>query len=80
MWLADHEAPACKIRGPVEAEITKTLAKEDKARQRFNDAMRTPRYQHLMQLLRGWKSTAPLTDAADDKGKTAVKYVKEAKR
>jgi CHAD domain-containing protein len=75
------ELPAEQIRGPVEAEITKTLAtEEDKARQRFNDAMRTPRYQHLMQPLRGWKSTAPLTDAADDKGKTAVKYVKEAKR
>ena len=50
------------------------LPGQDDATQRLNDAMRTPRYQHLMQLLRSWKMAPPLTDAADDKGKTATKY------
>jgi CHAD domain-containing protein len=73
------ELPAEQVRGPVEAEITKTLATEqDNATQLLNDAMRTPRYQHLMQLLRGWKSAPPLTDAAESKGTTGVTYVKEA--
>jgi CHAD domain-containing protein len=74
------ELPAEQIRGPVEAEITKALATErDNATQRLSDAMRTPRYQDLMQLLRVWKIEPPLTDAAGGKNKTAVKYVKKAK-
>jgi CHAD domain-containing protein len=75
------ELPTEQIRGPVEAEITKTLATEqDNATQRLNDAMRTTRYQQLIELLRGWKGAPPLTDAANAKDKTAVKYVKEVKR
>jgi CHAD domain-containing protein len=75
------ELPTEQVRGPVEAEITKTLATErDNATQRLNDAMRTSRYQHLMQLLRSWKTAPPLTDAAEGKGKTAAKYVKAAKQ
>jgi CHAD domain-containing protein len=42
--------------------------------------MRTRRYQHLVQLLRAWKTAPPFTDAAAGKNKTAVKYVEEAKR
>ncbi len=73
--------PPEHVRGPVEAEITKTLAKErDDATQRLSAAMRTRRYQHLMQLLRGWKTAPPFTDAAASKDKTAVRYVEEAKR
>jgi inorganic triphosphatase YgiF len=50
------DLPPEQVRGPVEAEITKTLAKErDDGLQRLNAAMRTRRYQHLVQLLRGWK-------------------------
>jgi len=64
----------------VEAEITKTLAKErDDATQRLNAAMRTRRYQDLVQLLGGWKTTPPFTAAAARKDKTAVKYVEQAK-
>ena len=75
------ELPADQVRGPVEAEITKILATEkDNATQRLNQAMRTPRYEHLMQLLRGWKTAPPLTDAADGDDKTAVSYVKRARR
>jgi CHAD domain-containing protein len=75
------DLPPEHVRGPVEAEITKTLAKErDDAIQRLNVAMRTRRYQHLMQLLRVWKTAPPFTDAAASKEKTAVKYVKDAKR
>ena len=75
------ELPPEQVRGPVEAEITKSLATErDVALQRLNEAMGTRRYQHLMQLLRGWKAAPPLTDAADKKTKAAVRYVEKAKR
>ena len=75
------DLPVDQVRGPVEAEITKTLATErDDAIQRLNKAMRTPRYQHLMQLLRGWKTAPPLTDAAGEKDRVAVKYVEKAQR
>jgi CHAD domain-containing protein len=73
--------PPEQVRGPVEAEITKTLATErDNATQQLGEAMRTARYQHLVHLLRGWKTAPPLTDAANGADKTAVKYVKKAKR
>jgi CHAD domain-containing protein len=73
------DLPPEQVRGTVEAEITKTLAKErDDAIQRLNAAMRTRRYQRLVQLLGGWKTTPPFTAAAR-KDKTAVKYVKRAK-
>ena len=75
------DLPPEQVRGPVAAEITKTLATErDDATQRLNEAMRTPRYQHLMQLLRSWKTAPPLSDAADAEDKTAAKYVNKAKR
>jgi CHAD domain-containing protein len=75
------DLPPDHVRGPVEAEITKALAKErDDATQRLNAAMRARRYQHLMQLLRGWKSAPPLDDAAHRPDTAAVKYVKMAKR
>jgi CHAD domain-containing protein len=49
-----------QVRGPVEAEITKALVTgRDGAIQRLNEAMRTRRYQHLTQLLRGWKTAPP---------------------
>ena len=75
------DLPVDQVRGPVEAEITKTLATEhDDATRRLNEAMRTRRYQHLVRLLRGWKTAPPLSDAADAEDKSAGKYVKEAKR
>jgi CHAD domain-containing protein len=75
------ELPPEHVRGPAEAEITKTLATErDDATQRLNAAMRTRRYQHLVQMLRAWKTAPPFTPAAADKDKTAVNYVEEAKR
>jgi CHAD domain-containing protein len=75
------ELPPDQVRGSVEAEITKTLAKErDDAIQRLNAAMRTRRYQHLVQLLRTWKTAPPFTDAAAGKDRTAVKYVEKARR
>ncbi len=42
--------------------------------------MRTPRYQHLMQLLRGWKTAPPLSEVANTSAKTAATYVKKAQR
>ena len=78
-FIAD--LPPEHVRGPVEAEITKTLATErDDATQGLNAAMRTRRYQHLVQLLRAWKAAPPYTDAAAGKDKTAVRYVEAAKR
>jgi CHAD domain-containing protein len=64
----------------VEAEITKTLAEErDDAIQRLNAAMRTRRYQHLVQLLGIWKTAPPFSAAAGWQDKIAVKYVEQAK-
>jgi CHAD domain-containing protein len=75
------DLPVDHVRGPVEAEITKTLATErDDATQRLNRAMRTRRYQHLMQMLRSWKTAPPLDDAADAGDKTAATYVEKARR
>jgi CHAD domain-containing protein len=75
------ELPPEHVRGPVEAEITKTLTTEqDDATQRLNETMGTPRYQHLMQLLRGWKTAPPLSDAAEDKDQAAARYVEKAKQ
>jgi CHAD domain-containing protein len=73
--------PSERVRGPVEAEITKTLAAErDDAIQRLSRGMRSRRYQHLLKLLRIWKSAPPLSEAADRKVKTAAQYVKKAKQ
>jgi CHAD domain-containing protein len=75
------ELPPEQVRGPVEAEITKTLAEErDDATRRLNEEMSSSRYQHLIRLLPGWKTAPPLTHAAPAKGKTAAKYVKSASR
>jgi hypothetical protein len=74
------DLPPEQVRGTVEAEITKTLAKErDDAIQRLNAAMRTRRYQHLVQLLGRWKTTPPFSAAAARQDMTAAKYVKQAK-
>ena len=75
------ELPPVHIRGPVEAAITKALAAErEEALDRLQEAMRTPRYQHLVQLLRAWRAAPPVTDAAGKKAKAAVKYVDKAKK
>jgi CHAD domain-containing protein len=75
------ELPADQVHGPVEAEITKILAAErQEAVDRLNDAMLTPRYKHLMQLLRGWRAAPPLSEAAGDVDAAAVKYAKNAKK
>jgi CHAD domain-containing protein len=75
------ELPAEQVRGPVEAEVTKTLdAEREDALQRLNEAMRTQRYEHLVQLLRGWRAAPPLADAAGEEGATAVKYAEKARQ
>ena len=75
------ELPAEQVRGPVEAEVTKTLdAEREDALQRLNEAMRTQRYEHLVQLLRGWRAAPPLTDAAGEEGASAVKYAEKARQ
>ena len=62
-------------------ESTNTLdAEREDALQRLNEAMRTQRYEHLVQLLRGWWRGPPLTEAAGEEGATAVKYVETAKQ
>ena len=75
------DLPPEQVRGPVEAEVAKTLdAEREGALLRLNEAMRTRRYQHLVQLLRGWRAAPPLTDAAAEDGATAIKYVEKAER
>ena len=75
------ELPAEQVCGPVEAEVTKTLdAERENALQRLYEAMRTQRYEHLVQLLRGWRAAPPLTDAAGEEGASAVKYAERARQ
>src|SRR4029453_8819410 len=75
------DLPSEQVRGSVEAEIKQHLAAErEEAVERLNEGMRTSRYDHLMQLLRGWRTAPPLTDAAGKKNTAAVKYVEKAKR
>jgi CHAD domain-containing protein len=75
------ELPPEHVRGPVEAEITKTLdAEREDALRQLDKAIRTRRYMHLMQLLRGWRAASPLTDAASQDGAAAVKSVEKAQR
>jgi CHAD domain-containing protein len=75
------ELPPEQVRGPVEAEIKKTLAAErEEAVGGLSKAMRTSRYAHLVQLLRGWRAAPPLMEAAGEESKAAVKYVEKAKQ
>jgi CHAD domain-containing protein len=75
------DLPPEHVRGPVEAELTRTLdAEREDALRRLYRAMRTRRYKHLMQLLRGWRAAPPLTDAASQDGAAAVKHVEKAQR
>jgi CHAD domain-containing protein len=75
------DLPPEQVRGPVEAEVNKTLAAErEDALLRLNEAMRTQRYDHLVQLLRGWRAAPPLTDAAAEDDATAIKYAEKAQR
>ena len=75
------ELPAQQRRGPVEAEITKTLAEErEKAVAGLTRGMRGKRYEHLVQLVRGSRAALPLTDAAGEKDKTAAEYAEKAKQ
>jgi CHAD domain-containing protein len=73
------ELPPDQVRGSIEAEITNKLAAErQEALERLNEAMCSPRYMHLVQLLRAWRTAPPLTRAAGKKARSAVKYVDKA--
>jgi CHAD domain-containing protein len=75
------DLPPEQVRGSVEAEIKEHLAAErEEAVERLNEGMRTSRYDHLVQLLRAWRTAPPFTDAAGEKQAAAVKYVEKAKR
>ena len=75
------ELPPEQVRGPVEAEVAKTLdAERELALRRLDRAMRTSRYKHLMQLLRAWRAAPPLTGPAGEEGTATVTYVEKAKK
>jgi CHAD domain-containing protein len=75
------DLPPEQVRGPVEAEVAKTLNTErEDALLRLNEAMRSVRYEHLVQLLRGWRAAPPLTDAAAEDETTATTYAEMAKQ
>jgi CHAD domain-containing protein len=75
------DLPPEQVRGPVEAEITKTLdAERGDAVRQLDRAMRTRRYKHLMRLLRGWRAAPPLTATGSQDGAAAVIYVERAQR
>ena len=75
------DLPPEQVRGSVKAEIIETLTAERRdARERLSRGMNSRRYQHLLKLLRNWKSAPPLSAAADKKGKTATQYVDKARQ
>jgi CHAD domain-containing protein len=75
------DLPPEQVRGSVETEIKENLAAERaEAVERLNEGMRTSHYDHLVQLLRGWRTAPPLTDAAGEQNTAAVAYVEKAKR
>jgi CHAD domain-containing protein len=75
------DLPPEQVRGPIEAKITKTLdAEREDALRQLDEALRSQRYKHLIQLLRGWRAAPPLTDAASEDGADAVKYVEKARK
>jgi CHAD domain-containing protein len=75
------ELPPEQVRGQVEREIIEALGTErQKAVDRLNKGMRTARYKHLMQLLRGWRTAPPFTEAAAEDNAAAIKYVEKAKQ
>jgi CHAD domain-containing protein len=74
------DLPPEQVRGPAAAEITKTLAAErDEATQRLQEGMGSERYQHLVLLLRGWRTAPPLSEAGAAKDQASVTYVDKAK-
>jgi CHAD domain-containing protein len=74
------DLPPEQVRGPAAAEITKTLAAErDEAAQRLQEGMGSERYQHLVLLLRGWRTAPPLSEAGAAKDQASVTYVDKAK-
>lgn len=75
------ELPKEQVRGQVERKIIETLAAErQQAVNRLNRGMRTARYKHLVQLLRGWRAAPPFTEAAAEDITAAIKYVEKAKQ
>jgi CHAD domain-containing protein len=75
------DLPPEQVRGPVEAEITKTLdAERDDALRLLDEALRTRRYEHLIQLLRAWRAAPPLTEAGREDAAAAVKNVAKAQQ
>jgi CHAD domain-containing protein len=73
--------PSDQLRGPVDVEVAKTLEQErEEAYQRLREGMDTDRYQHLIRLLRGWRSAPPFTDAAGADRAELDQYVSRAKR
>ena len=74
------DLPSEHVRGSVEAQIRKRLAAErEDAAQRLQQGMRSKRYQHLVLLLRGWRTAPPLSEAGAEGNKAAVTYAKKAK-
>ena len=75
------ELPKEQVRGQVERKIIETLAAQrQQAVNRLNRGMRTARYKHLVQLLRGWRAAPPFTEAAAEDITAAIKYVEKAKQ
>jgi CHAD domain-containing protein len=74
------DLPQEHVRGPAAAEIKKTLAAErEKAAQRLHEGMDSERYQHLVLLLRGWRTAPPLSEAGAEQDDAVVGYAEKAK-
>jgi CHAD domain-containing protein len=81
--LADHidALPAEYVLGPVTARVQGTLGLDRRdAVAALEEGMAGERYQQLLDLLRRWRTSPPLTKTATGKAKKASSYVGKARK
>jgi CHAD domain-containing protein len=75
------QLPAQYTLGPVSAHVEETLTLDRRtAAAALSEGMASNRYLQLLGTLRIWRTTPPLTEAADAKAAAAMNYVRKAKK
>jgi inorganic triphosphatase YgiF len=75
------QLPAQYTLGPVSADVEETLTLDRRtAAAALSEGMASDRYLQLLGSLRIWRTSPPLTEAADAKAAAAMIYVRKAKR
>ena len=75
------QLPAQYTLGPISAQVGETLTLDRRtAAAALSEGMASDRYLQLLGTLRIWRTSPPLTDAADAKAAEAMTYVRKAKK